>query len=81
MSVNPGFGGQSFIEGIMDKINYLKMIKQNFNPNLIIQVDGGVNDTNAKKLISAGVTNLVAGSYIFNEPKNDYKSRIDLLRS
>lgn len=81
MSVNPGFGGQSFIEGVMDKINYLKMIKQNFNPNLIIQVDGGVNDTNAKKLISAGVTNLVAGSYIFNEPKNDYKSRIDLLRS
>ena len=81
MSVNPGFGGQSFIEGVTDKIHYLAQIKKDINPNLEIQIDGGVNNLNATKLIAAGATNLVAGSYIFNEPNKDYESRINLLRS
>ncbi len=63
MSVNPGFGGQKFIEKTYDKIKQLKTI--NTNPNLIIEIDGGIDNTNAKKLITAGANALVAGSYIF----------------
>lgn len=81
MTVNPGFGGQSFISGVMDKIGYLVEVKADINPDLMIQVDGGVNDTNAKKLLLAGANNLVAGSYVFSEPTKNYQSRIDLLRS
>ena len=80
MSVNPGFGGQSFIDGIFEKIEYFKQIKESINPNLVIQIDGGVKDTNAQSLIEAGANNLVAGSYIFSEPNKDYSKRIDLLR-
>lgn len=80
MSVNPGFSGQSFIEGVVDKIKYLNQIKQNINPNLQIQVDGGVSNTNSQQLISAGATNLVAGSYIFDGTDQNYKKRIESLR-
>lgn len=80
MSVNPGFGGQSFIESSIEKIKYFNELKKDLNPNLVIQVDGGVKDSNAKKLIDAGATNLVAGSYVFNEPNKDYLSQIDKLR-
>lgn len=80
MSVNPGFGGQSFIPGVVDKIEYFKQVQESMNPNLIIQVDGGVKDTNAKELIEAGANNLVAGSYIFNEPNKDYIQRVNSLR-
>ena len=80
MSVNPGFGGQSFIHGVLEKIEYFKQIKESINPNLVIQVDGGVKDSNAKELIEAGANNLVAGSYIFNEPNNEYNTRVESLR-
>lgn len=62
MSVNPGFGGQAFIEGIVPKIRQLCALK----PGLNIQVDGGINDTTAQLVKEAGANVLVAGSYIFN---------------
>lgn len=80
MSVNPGFGGQSFIDGAIEKIKYFKKVKDTINPNLIIQVDGGVKDSNASALIKAGADNLVAGSYIFNNPQKDYASKVNSLR-
>ena len=80
MTVNPGFGGQSFIEGCVDKVIKLSEIRSKQNLNFMIQVDGGVNDKNAKDLIDNGANNLVAGSYIFSEPNKDYKTRIDSLR-
>ena len=81
MSVEPGFGGQSFIEGTYQKIEELKQIQKEINHSFMIQVDGGVKDTNAKKLINAGANNLVAGSYVFNTEGSEYKSRIESLRS
>jgi len=80
MSVNPGFGGQSFIESSIEKVKYFKKLKDSLNPNLVIQVDGGVKEKNAKELIEAGATNLVAGSYIFNEPNKNYIQQIKSLR-
>lgn len=80
MTVNPGFGGQSFISGCIDKIRKLAELKNKNNYTYQIQVDGGVKDSNAKELLNAGASNLVAGSYIFSEPNLDYNSRIETLR-
>lgn len=80
MSVNPGFGGQSFITGVMDKIKELHALKQQHGLKLMIQVDGGVTDQNAAALIQAGANNLVAGSYVFSEPQQNYETRITSLR-
>ncbi len=65
MSVNPGFGGQKFIETTYNKIRKLRKMAQELNPRLLIEVDGGVNTENAEKLAEAGVNVLVAGSAIF----------------
>ena len=65
MSVNPGFGGQSFIENTYSKVRRLKEIIMNNNAETLIEVDGGVTDKNAAKLIEAGADVLVAGSYVF----------------
>lgn len=65
MSVNPGFGGQSFIESSYSKIRKLKELINENRSNVIIQVDGGVNKQNAEKLLEAGANCLVAGNYIF----------------
>lgn len=65
MSVNPGFGGQSFIENSISKIIELKELSNIHNPDLIIQVDGGVDETNARRIAEAGANCLVAGSSIF----------------
>lgn len=66
MSVNPGFGGQSFIENTYKKVKQAKqMILQN-NASTLIEIDGGVTLNNAQKLIEAGADALVAGSFIFN---------------
>lgn len=80
MSVNPGFGGQSFIPSCIEKLEYLKQIKESKNLSFEIQIDGGVSDKNAKKLKDAGATNLVAGSYIFGAPNQNYNSRIISLK-
>ncbi len=65
MSVNPGFGGQSFISQSLVKIKNLREMADIYNPNLIIQVDGGVDTHNYKEIIKAGANSLVAGSAIF----------------
>ena len=65
MSVNPGFGGQSFIENTYQKIKDLVNLKKETNSNCIIEIDGGVSMSNAKKLIESGATALVAGSSVF----------------
>lgn len=66
MSVNPGFGGQSFIEETYNKIKALKKIIINKKSSALIQIDGGVTNKNTKQLIDAGSDVLVAGSYVFN---------------
>lgn len=65
MSVNPGFGGQSFIENTYKKIKELKQIITANNASTLIEVDGGVTDKNAKQLADAGADVLVAGSFVF----------------
>ena len=65
MSVNPGFGGQSFIENTYEKVRTLKMFREKSGSDFIIEIDGGVNTTNASKLIEAGADALVAGSFVF----------------
>ena len=65
MSVNPGFGGQSFIENTYSKVEKLKEMIAKKNATTLIQIDGGVTNKNAKQLAEAGADVLVAGSYIF----------------
>lgn len=65
MSVNPGFGGQKFIENTYSKIYDLKDLCNNKNPECLIEVDGGVNTANAAKLYDAGADVLVAGNAVF----------------
>jgi ribulose-phosphate 3-epimerase len=65
MSVNPGFGGQSFIENTYNKVAELKEMILRRNSRALIQVDGGVSDKNAAELYAAGVDVLVAGNYVF----------------
>ena len=65
MSVNPGFGGQSFIENTYKKVRQLKQLIEFSESNCQIEIDGGVTDKNASKLIEAGANILVAGSYVF----------------
>jgi ribulose-phosphate 3-epimerase len=79
MSVNPGFGGQSFIENTYDKISELKQLIQLHTSSCQIEIDGGVTDTNAASLIAAGADVLVAGSYVF-KAKNPAEN-IKLLKS
>jgi ribulose-phosphate 3-epimerase len=72
MSVNPGFGGQSFIPSMVEKIRTLKEIKTNMNGNFLIQVDGGINHINAQEVVKAGADVLVAGSAIFKADDPNY---------
>jgi ribulose-phosphate 3-epimerase len=66
MSVNPGFGGQKFIENTYHKIVKLRQLAEEKNPNLFIEIDGGVNETTAPKLLKAGANVLVAGNFVFS---------------
>jgi len=66
MSVNPGFGGQSFIENTYDKVKALKALITKKGTKTLIEIDGGVNASNAKALTDAGADVLVAGSFVFN---------------
>lgn len=66
MSVNPGFGGQSFIENTYKKILDLKALSAERNPNLLIEIDGGVSLQNSAKLLDAGANALVAGNFVFS---------------
>jgi ribulose-phosphate 3-epimerase len=77
MTVNPGFGGQSFIESQLEKIKNIKKIIG--NKDIIIEVDGGINDKTAKLCIDNGANMLVAGSFIFNH--KNYEEAIKILKN
>ena len=80
MSVNPGFGGQKFIPSSIEKIKNIKSLIG--SRQILLEVDGGVNDSNAPKLVKAGADILVAGSFVFNGNNiSDYKKNISLLRN
>ena len=66
MSVNPGFGGQKFIQNTYDKVRKLRTLINDKNATTLIEIDGGVNATNASKLVEAGADVLVAGSFVFS---------------
>lgn len=79
MSVNPGFGGQKFIDNTIKKIGRLINLIQKTGSKALIEIDGGVNETTGKQLSEAGADILVAGSYIFNS--DNPARKIDLLKS
>ena len=81
MTVNPGFGGQKFIESQLIKIKKIRSIIENSNLKIDVEVDGGINKTNAKKVINAGANILVAGSSIFTPNSNDYSKNITELKN
>lgn len=78
MSVNPGFGGQKFLPIVYEKIAALKEAALMLNPELLIEVDGGVNNQNAGDLAAVGADILVAGSYVFGS--DDYHAAITSLK-
>lgn len=77
MTVNPGFGGQSFIESAVPKVKQLDTWRKEMNLSFEIEIDGGVNTTTAKKCTDAGADVLVAGSAVFN--KKDRKEAIQAI--
>lgn len=79
MSVNPGFGGQKFIENTFNKVRQLRELCQRKNPDCLIEVDGGVNTTNAPMLFEAGADVLVAGNAVFKSD-NPLQTIMDLKR-
>ncbi len=78
MTVNPGFGGQAFMDDMLEKVRFVKMAIQKRELHPKIQVDGGINDKTAPKCIEAGADILVAGSYLFGLP--DMAKGIKLLK-
>lgn len=77
MSVEPGFGGQSFMEDSLERLEKVSAYRKENGLNFIIEVDGGVSDRNASKLLSRGADALVAGSYVFN---GDIRENVAKLR-
>lgn len=78
MSVNPGFGGQKFIDYSLEKIREVNELKKKYNNDLMIQVDGGVGANNIKEIVEAGATVVVAGSAVFKD--NKIEENIKLLK-
>ena len=78
MSVNPGFGGQSFIPSTLDKLRAVNQRVEESGKNIRIEIDGGVKTDNIRAIAEAGADMFVAGSAIFNAP--DYKNVIDDMR-
>lgn len=79
MSVNPGFGGQEFIQNTYDKVKRLRQMIDDSNSDALIEIDGGVNLSNARALLDAGADVLVAGNLIFSS--SDPKATISQLKS
>ena len=79
MSVNPGFGGQKFIQNSLRKVEALREMAEQLNPDVMIEVDGGVDDETAPKLVEAGADILVSGNYIFKS--SDPMQTIEGLKS
>ena len=73
MSVEPGFGGQKFMENSLPKIEYLRKVKDQNKYNYLIEVDGGINDESLDKVKKAGIEVIVAGTYVF---KNDNRKEV-----
>lgn len=80
MSVNPGFGGQSFIRSQLEKIRQIRTMIEKSGRHIDLEVDGGINAQNAKEVIDAGANVLVAGSAVFTGNINDYAKNIASLR-
>ena len=78
MSVNPGFGGQSFIPGTLDKLRQVRRLIDQSGRNIRLEIDGGVKVDNIREIAAAGADMFVAGSAIFSQP--DYKAVIDQMR-
>ena len=78
MSVHPGFGGQKFMPIVIDKVKYLYEVREKNNYNYIIEIDGGIDKTNLKTVLDAGVDYVVAGSSVF---KGDIKNNLNELTS
>ena len=81
MSVNPGFGGQSFIAGQLEKIRQLRILIDKTERKIDLQVDGGINSENAADAIAAGADVLVAGSATFTGATSQYAANIEALRA
>lgn len=79
MSVNPGFGGQSFIESTLDKVRQVRERITASGRDIRLEVDGGIKASNIRAIAEAGADMFVAGSAIFNQP--DYKAAIDAMRA
>jgi len=79
MSVNPGFGGQKFIPGTLDKLREARALIDASGRDIRLEIDGGVNPKNIREIAAAGADTFVAGSAIFNQP--DYKAVIDQMRA
>lgn len=79
MSVNPGFGGQSFIPATLDKLRQARKIIDDSGYDIRLEIDGGVKVDNIREIAAAGADTFVAGSAIFNTP--DYKTTIDAMRA
>lgn len=79
MSVNPGFGGQKFIPGTLDKLRHVRQRIEQAGLDIRLEVDGGINEENIKEIAKAGADTFVAGSAIFG--KSDYKAVVDAMRS
>ncbi len=78
MSVNPGFGGQSFIPSTLDKLKEARQLISDSGQDILLEIDGGVKVDNIAEIAAAGADTFVAGSAIFNQP--DYKAVIDQMR-
>ena len=81
MSVNPGFGGQKFMQETLEKVKILRKEIDNNKLKVQIEIDGGINFENSKKAIKAGVDILVSGTTIFKENNGNLKKNIQLLRT
>ena len=79
MSVNPGFGGQSFLPSALPKLRQARQIIDNSGFDIRLEIDGGVNTANIREIKAAGADTFVAGSAIFGKP--DYKAVIDEMRA
>lgn len=79
MSVNPGFGGQKFIPGTLDKLREARALIDASGREIRLEIDGGVNLQNIREIATAGADTFVAGSAIFSQP--DYKTVIDAMRA
>lgn len=79
MSVNPGFGGQKYIEYSVKKVSQVKELKDKYNKELYIQVDGGIDVTNVSKIVKCGANSIVAGSAVFKN--NEIEKNISNIKS